>query len=114
MINDFFPFRFPVIGYKPETIKYDSTQMEECLVYEDHNVLVEGLPQAQNLTNSIILESDNLPESLRRAFDSKNFPNQDKLVHRSVIYNYFIALLNPSHQQFSSHLPIRTNFLYSN
>lgn len=47
---------------------------QKCHIFSDSNVLIEGTPQAQLLTKSIVI--DGLPPSVEKAVDSLKIPNR--------------------------------------
>ncbi|XP_050521092.1 39S ribosomal protein L37, mitochondrial [Daktulosphaira vitifoliae] len=63
---------------------------EPCLVFSDHNVLVQGLDQAKVFTNSVE-PSSGLPQHLQDLFEAYKIPNQDdhvkRIINASVMYD---------------------------
>ncbi|KAJ8673383.1 hypothetical protein QAD02_004645 [Eretmocerus hayati] len=54
-----------------------------CTMFRDHELLVEGLPQAQQLTKTVVFQNT-LPESIESISSQKLTEDQDKLVQRIV------------------------------
>ncbi|CAG0886596.1 unnamed protein product [Darwinula stevensoni] len=86
--------RFPPLGEQPvgDTISLDwelplgpghpDWQERTAKVYNQQSTLLEGLPQAQRLTRSIIL--GDLPQRLQQVIGKKEIVDQDLLVQRCV------------------------------
>lgn len=54
---------------------------QPCLTYGDGNVLLEGLKQAQVLTNTVVLDGRTLPFT-SEILPEQELPIQDRLVRR--------------------------------
>lgn len=72
--------------YRPKKIVFDEThpdyQETPCAVYGDHSVLLEGMKQAQVLTNTVLVDPELLPTSTDTLSEQELPPVQDKLVKR--------------------------------
>ncbi|KAG8279681.1 39S ribosomal protein L37, mitochondrial [Homalodisca vitripennis] len=73
-----------IVGLAPRPVPKDENhplyKEQPCFFYRDHSVLLEGLPQALALTNTVQLEADILPPRIQKLVDQVQLPNQDKLV----------------------------------
>ena len=61
-------FSFKNVNFlKPQPVSQDITHPNwkdnPCLMYEDNDLLVEGLPQAQVITNTVVFENT-LPDAV--------------------------------------------------
>lgn len=85
------PERKPLVNPFPENEFYQSKiitldeshpdyKEEKCMTYNDNNVLLEGLKQAQALTNTLVLD----PKTLLLKTTSADHPSHDKLVRRCL------------------------------
>lgn len=53
-----------------------------CYFFRDRNVLLDGLPQAKVLTNTVEISPGSLPDQIENLIDAVQLPNQDSLVQR--------------------------------
>lgn len=74
-------------GFRPKKVLFDETHPDynesRCLTYGDHSVLLEGLKQAQVLTNTVLVNADELQINKDINVDQE-LPLQDKLVKRCI------------------------------
>lgn len=80
--------RFEVIGQLPPEVKLNENhplyKQEQCYLYGDRNVLVEGVRQAQVLLNTVVY--DELPLKLEERLDRAKIPTQlDRSMQQSVL-----------------------------
>uniref|UniRef100_A0A1B6G2X7 Large ribosomal subunit protein mL37 n=1 Tax=Cuerna arida TaxID=1464854 RepID=A0A1B6G2X7_9HEMI len=77
-----------IVGLAPLPVAKDENhplyKEQTCYFYRDHSVLLEGLPQALALTNTVQLEADTLPPRIQKLVDQVQLPNQDELVQRCI------------------------------
>lgn len=82
---------------KPRTFPDDETHPDwhdkPCLVYQDNELLVEGLPQAQLITKTVVFENT-LPENVQALTDTLNLSKEvDILVQRYEVIHRQICTL---------------------
>ncbi|KAJ9578110.1 hypothetical protein L9F63_025029, partial [Diploptera punctata] len=71
----------------------------ECLMYRDHNVLLEGLTQGKILTKTVEIKKG-LPEEIEKLFGAYELPEQDKLIQRCIFMSHLFDAMQEK-------LPIR-------
>lgn len=83
ILYNFFLLSVEVLGYLPHEEALDATHSQwnnrKCYTYNDSNVLLEGLRQAQLITKSVSV--DGLPPPLDALMSSANVPDH---VHVNV------------------------------
>lgn len=73
----------------------------KCHVFGDTNVLIEGIPQAQLLTKSVVV--DGLPASVQQAIDSTQIPGRSDAFMQEMVRTSFLF------EAEQEKLPIRRN-----
>lgn len=78
----------------PEDEKHPDYQAEECYVFGDSNVLVEGVAQTQILLNTLVFK--NLPDKMEESFVNIKVPSD---VERSMQQSVLVSHLLDGEQQ---------------
>lgn len=80
-----------MVGYLPKAVKFDESHQQwkeqKCHIFDDTNVLLEGLQQAQVITKTVAING--LPQNLKQLLDSTTIPaNTETVVQNSVLSSH--------------------------
>ncbi|XP_032578899.1 39S ribosomal protein L37, mitochondrial [Drosophila sechellia] len=82
-----------IVGTREKTVSEDSRHPDwhptVCNNYSDNSVLIGGLPQAQVLTNSIVIQT--FPKHIEDAISNQQLPNSvDKSVRHAILASHVL------------------------
>lgn len=88
-----FTCRVDIVGAREKPVPEDSRHPDwhptVCNTYSDNSVLIGGLPQAQVLTNSIVIQT--FPKHIEDAIASQQLPNSvDKRVRHAILASHVL------------------------